>query len=155
MPLFFSGRPGRTAVLRDPAVAGSLALAQAYPDLGWDGQRALITRVTVSLRGNFQCLHSVGNQVFIYAFGDRVGEMTISGLAASGSCQSDPSHGLEDVLAWYGQNRISRRSGPVRVSLGVRTAFDGFVTGLTLDASDPNLHLVSFSAQLLLPPGVS
>lgn len=155
MPVFFQGAPGRAVALFDPAVPASLGLAAVYPALGWDLQRSLITRVTVAHRGNYQFLHTIGNQVYVYAFGDRVGSLTVSGLAAASGCsEADPAHGVEYVLSWYAMNRVSARRAPVRVAIGARTAFDAFVVGVNADASDPALRLVSFSLELAVPPGV-
>ena len=49
---------------------------------GWQGYRSLqsiITRVGVSKQCSAQLLHTLGDDTYIYTFGHRVGQITISG----------------------------------------------------------------------------
>jgi hypothetical protein len=152
MPVFFSGPPGRTAVLDDPAAGGSVALVRLDPAVDWAGQRSIVTRVSIAQRGNHQFLHTLGNELYVYAFGDRVGQMTLAGLCGVPCGAADAPHGLEQLNAWYRENRVSRRQGPVRVTLGANTAFDAFVDGVSLEVVDPGLRLGAFTLSLAVPP---
>jgi hypothetical protein len=154
VPIFFQGVPGRTVALLDPAVQGSVSLATVNPDVSWATTRSIITRVTVSHQGNFQFLHTLGNDVYIYSFGDRVGSLTISGLAMANACGGglDQQHGAELILGWYNANRLSSRQAPVRVTLGQKTAIDGFVIGSNVDVIDPATRVVAYSLSLAVLP---
>lgn len=153
MPIFFAGIPGRTAVLSDPAVQGTLSLVTTNPYLGYASHRTIITRFSHSERCNVQFLHTMGNQIYVYVFGDRVGSLTLSGISVAGDCSdSGAAHGAELALSWYWLNRASYRQAPVRFVLGSRTAFDGFVTGVSQEAVDSETRLVQFGIEVQVPP---
>lgn len=153
MPVFFQGSPGRTVRLDDPAAAGSVAMVGVNPQFDWNSSRVIVTRLVVAHQANFQFLHTIGNDVYVYVFGDRVGSVTLSGLAVAADCDSgDPSHGMEQAMAWYASNKVSARQAPVRIAVGVRTAFDAFVIGSNYDVVDPGSRLASFSLNLAVIP---
>lgn len=153
MPIFFQGVPGRTAALPDVAAQGSVTLVTLDPNFDWANQRSIITGVGVALQGNYQFLHTLGNDVYIYAFGDRVGSVTISGLSMAADCNSqDTSHGAEMALEWYNENRLASRREPIRVTIGLQTVIEGFLVGTSGDIVDPASRLFRFSYQLAVIP---
>ena len=119
--------------------------------------RSIITRITVAMSGNYQFLHTIGNDIYIYAFGDRIGQVTVSGLAMAGpcsSCDTGPTgkkHGFDYVYRWYLDNRLAARKAPVRVTLG-DTNIDGFVVGLSGDAVDPQTRIMQYNLQIAAVP---
>lgn len=154
MPLFFPGPPGRTVALMDPAVQGAIVTASTNPVLGYTTQRSVITRLTLSHQGNFQFLHTLGNDIYIYVFGDRVGSVTLSGLSMAASCDDSAAlHGGEMLLNWYAQNRIAQRQSPILVSLGAQTVISGFLIGLNQDVVDPQTRIMSFVLNMAVIPG--
>ena len=154
MPVFFPGPPGRTIALLDPATQGAISTASVDPFLGYSLQRSVITRLTLAHQGNYQFLHTLGNDIYIYVFGDRVGSVTLSGLSMAASCDdSSPAHGGEMLLEWYAENRLAQRQEPVRVTIGVRTVIEGFVTGINQDVVDPSTRIMAFNLSLAVLPG--
>jgi hypothetical protein len=154
MPVYFSGGAGRAIVLQDPAAQGTVTLAALDPSFDWVSQRSLITRATFAHQVNFQVSHSLGNDVYVYVFGDRIGQVTISGLSLAADCEagSNNSHGAELAYAWYQDNRLAARQAPVRVTVGVRTVIEGFVIGLGQDVVSPDSLLMSFALTLMTLP---
>lgn len=160
MPVVFAGIPGRVIALKDPTVVGMLPLVQADPPVNFQQHKALITRLAVSSETNHQFLHSLGGSVFIYVFGDRIGQLTISGLAVARDCDrpggvdrsGDNDHGIERIFDWYNQNRLSRRRSPVTVLVGRRTTIRGFVGGVQASVFDHRLHLVQFDLLMFVVP---
>ena len=153
MPIFFQGVPGRTAALPDVAAQGSVTLVTLDPNFDWANQRSIITGVGVSHQGNYQFLHTLGNDVYIYAFGDRIGSVTVSGLSMAADCASrDNMHGAELALQWYTQNRLASRQAPVRVTIGLQTVLEGFLVGTSGDVVDPASRLFRFNYQLAVIP---
>lgn len=152
--IFFQGKIGRTVAFADPAAQGSISLASVIPSIDWTTRRSIITRVTVSQRGNFQFLHTLGNDIYIYTFGDRIGSVTISGLAMASDCDasSDAQHGVEKILAWYSDNRLAQRKSPVLVTIGAQTVIEGFVAGNDCDVVDPSIQLVQYNLSLITLP---
>lgn len=157
MPTFFmnngNGQVGRAVGCQDPAAAGTMRFISLEPALTWRAHTSIITRITVSHQGNFQFLHTIGNDVYIYVFGDRIGQVTISGLSMTKNCGAggDGMHGFEKILRWYKENRIAQRKAPVVVSIG-QTPIEGFVVGLTGDAIDPATRIIQYGLQLAVMP---
>ena len=152
MPSFFRGAAGRAVGCADPQTLGTIRLTNVVDSpILWRTHQSIITRLTLSTQGNFQFLHTIGNDIYIYVFGDRVGQVTLSGLSLAG-CEGAYGHGIEQILRWYGENRVARRKSPVIVSIGAATAIEGFVTGLTADTLDAQTRIMQYSLQLAVLP---
>ncbi len=153
MPILFQTRPGAVVKLDDPALQCTTQLFSMDPDITFDVQRSIVTRMTVSQQVNVQFLHTLGSLIYIYVFGDRMGQISLSGLSFNcGACNPfDTAMGAEKMLTWYNDNRASKRKKPVRVTIG-RTVLEGFVVGATEDVIDPSLNLVQWSVQMASLP---
>ena len=162
MPTFFgAGAVGRTVVCRDDHTQGTTTFLSTNPKLGWTSQKSIITRLMLAYQGNYQFLHTIGNDVYVYVFGDRIGQITISGMSMTSDCGcgakgggGDPTgkqHGFELIMAWYQKNRIANRKAPIIITIG-STAIEGFVVGLNGEAADPATRLVQYSLTMMVLP---
>ncbi len=154
MPLVFQTKPGSVVKLDDPAMACTTNFLSLDPDITFDSQKSIVTRMTISQQVNVQFLHSLGSLIHIYVFGDRMGQVSLSGLAFSCDCpENSPvtEIGAERMLTWYKQNRASKRDKPCRVTIG-KSVIEGFVTGLTEDVVDPSLRLVQWGVTMASLP---
>lgn len=156
MPVFFTsggqGSVGRTIGFTDPHTQGTTTLIQLDPKLTWSSERSIITRMTLAQQCNYQFLHTIGNDIFIYVFGDRVGQITISGLSMADDCDSrDSEHGFEKVLKWYNRNRVAKRKTPVKVTIG-KTPIQGFLVSISGDLVDPSTRLIQYGLTLMVLP---
>jgi len=159
VPIVFSARPGQVVRLDEPGVACTTDFLSLDPDVGVESERSIVTRLTVDHAVNAQFLHTLGSLVYVYVFGDRMGTVTLSGLAFPCACPQDGDgqdggpggSGAERMLLWYKRHRASRRSEPVRVTLG-RTVLEGFVTGFNEDVVEPSLRLVQWGLTLAALP---
>lgn len=155
MPILFEGNPGRVVRLDDPAATCQALLGRVGPDearINYDIQNAIVTRMTVSEQVNVQFLHTFGRHVYIYVFGDRIGQVSLSGLAFNCSCDLGQS-GAELMYAWYRTHKASKRQGPITVAIGTET-IAGFVVGFTEDVVDPKSALVQWGVNLVTLPEV-
>lgn len=153
MPVIFEKNTGRVSYLLDKCAEGSFALAMPDPKITFASQKCVITRVGVSAAGNFQFLHTIGNDVYVYVFGDRMGAVQLSGIAfQTTSKDGSGKHGFESLFDWYEQNRIAVRSTPVSVTVGRNLTFKGFVTGLTGDIQDTLRRTISFQISIAVLP---
>lgn len=158
MGLVISARRGQVVVVTDPSVPVQIT-AITMPD--WPGSavmNAIITRCVVSQQGNFQFLHTLGNYIYVYVFGDRMGQMGISGLAfqnlitSPGFCNGG-GQGVSQILAFYNANRIANRPTPVKLTLGTGPTLQGFLTQGSADLSEPYDLIWQFDFQFsLIPP---
>lgn len=148
----FSKERGVVSSFPDPTMPASTTL-RLEGWQGFSGFKSIITRVNVSAQGNFQFLHTLGGNIYVYVFGDRMGQLGISGLAFDSTCE-DPYNtlGIERVLDYYAQNRIANRSTPVKVTIGVKTTLAGYLAAINGDVVDPKSRIYQFNMQFLLAP---
>lgn len=173
MPVIFGGNTGNVVAIRDNVSTGSISLGNVSG--GKDGGReafglgatpfnSIITRIGVSAAGNYQFLHTIGNDVYVYVFGDRMGDITLHGLSFAQACPSAQApasilpaaqtglHGFEELFNWYSLNRIAATPEPARVRIGAKTTFKGFITGCTGDVADSKTRTIQFQITISLLP---
>jgi hypothetical protein len=167
MPLVFSQNTGRVVAINDQVAAGSLSLVSLVGDtrVNYQVHNSIFTRVGVAAGGNFQFLHTIADDVYMYVFGDRMGQVVIDGISFADKCavsggtvaQFAPGsynfrHGIEEMLEWYERNRLSARKDPVLVTIGRSKAFAGFITSLNANVQDPLHRTVNFQITVTLLP---
>jgi hypothetical protein len=154
--ILFSGAPGQVAFLPGNDVAQGGVRLVGLPDkkITFDSQRSIITAVGFKQSVNYQLRLALQSEVFIYVFGDLPGELVLSGLSFAEDCQTQSTqskHGVEKMLRWYADNKISSGGKPVRVTIG-DVALDGIVVSQTIEVNDPVTRLVQWSMPLVTLP---
>jgi hypothetical protein len=155
MPFLFERNVGRVAEIQDPVAEGIFSLAEITADasdISYASMRSIITKIGVSSACNFQFLHTIGNDVYVYVFGDRMGQIVISGISFQEGCYTATGHGFNRVYDWYTQNKLSNRTEPVIVTVGQNTIFKGFITSLSSDVNDSQNRTISFQLQMSVLP---
>jgi hypothetical protein len=161
MPTFFTGGPvGRTVGCVDDHTEGTMRLVDIKEEnIEFSQHKSIITRVTVSHNCNFQFLHTIGNDIYIYVFGDRIGQITISGLSfpatnvyPGGEGCEVGEHGFEHIMRWYEQYRVARRQDPIQITIGANKTIKGFVVALTGDVVDPATRMFQYNLQMMVLP---
>lgn len=112
-------------------------------EITFDGGKVdgIVTGMSLEMSGNYQFLHTVNDFVYFYAFGDRMGQLTVSGIGFVKTCvQSGQKGSLINLYKWYVANRAVRSGGKsviVRIidNTGYAT-FYGFLTGARIDVND-------------------
>ena len=109
---------------------------------------AVITGMSLEMSGNYQFLHTVNDFIYFYAFGDRVGQLSISGLGFVKPCGDGSRGPILSLYDYYMTNRASKRGGkafPITLadSSGPRT-LHGFLTGVRLDVNDGTIGTVGY-----------
>lgn len=104
----------------------------------------LVRSVSWNQQVNVQFQPSLGGPVYVYVFGDLMGDVSISGIAFAGLCDNQGQTGLQEVFQYYNANRASQRSEVVTVSYGSESA-EGFLTRLALSPMNPELMLTNFT----------
>ena len=152
MTVIFSRARGHISSYVDPGVPARLSVSMENWG-GYLGFKSIITRVVISSRGNYQVLHSLGGQVFIYTFGERVGSVQMSGVSMDATCEDQTGFlGIERVLRWYNANRIAVRATPMRMLIGAGTALQLYMVGFNCDVTDPIQRVWQYNAEFLLVP---
>lgn len=154
MVMLWSGEPGRVIGMPDPSVPGSARFIKLMPDHTFEDQTAIITRITVSQETNHQFLHTIGGLIYIYVFGDRIGQVVVQGIAFAKDCADESGvgeGGAEKMLEYYKDNRLTAREEEMEVTIG-KTPIRGFLTGSSLDIVDPKTRLGQFTYKLATVP---
>lgn len=157
MPVFFAATFGSTVAIQDSSVIQSTfrpLISLAKSGLSFNECKSFVTRVTISTQTNHQFLHSLGGDLYIYVFGDRVGELNISGMSVGSDCSNpgDTQHGIEKIYNFYATNKLSRRATPIGITLGQSTVFQAFLASFNADVYDHKANLIQYSLGLFLLP---
>ncbi len=154
--LVFQSARGRVVKLLDPAAMCKIQLIGTItPPISFETQFSIVTRMTLSQQVNLQFLHTIGSGIYVYTFGDRMGQMSLSGLAFSCACPPTDSTlsspGVELIYNWFKDNRASKKQAPIRTTIG-KTPIEGFVTAFTSDVVDPASGLVQWGITMATLP---
>lgn len=150
MPVLFQGEPGRVLAMKDPGVQGVLPPLVSLAGVNFQDRKSIVTRLTLAQETSHQFLHTLGGDIYIYVFGDRVGQMTIGGMCFALDCDrpGDRKHGVERMLEFYRDNKASKKKDPVTVMIG-QTPVTGFVTAFNADVFDHKLNIMQYSLGLM------
>jgi len=102
-----------------------------------DPINGIMTGVSIEMSGNYQFLHTVNNFIYFYAFGDRVGVITFTGIGFVKPCPDAKKGALLELYEYYLENRASKRGGKAQsltiAAAGNTKTFLGFLTGMRMD----------------------
>jgi len=142
MANIFSVEPGVAVAIPDPRI-----LPVTFVIGGWNGyptRNAIIQGFSVSSQGSYQFLNTLRNFTYVYVFGERMGDIVVSGVTFIGSCDYYNWSGISNTLGYYANYAISWTGAPVYIALGL-SAFYGFLTGIRLDLRNPETRLAHFT----------
>ena len=161
--IFFQSTRGKVVRLTDDAASAAVAFVDvsagnaANAAINFAQRTSIITRVMLAQEANVQFLHAVGDFVYIYAFGDRMGQIGLSGLSFAFGCddnarpQQNRRHGIAEMSSWYNRFRVSSLGRPVRVAISTMT-LEGFVVNSSFDTVDPESGLMQWNLGLRTLP---
>jgi len=156
MAIIFSGSDGvenrgRVAVLDRPGSASMEIVT--LPDWGGFAQfKSILTNIEINEQGNFQFLHTLGNEIFLYVFGDRIGSFNVNGLSFYDNCTSERAHGISLVLEYYRRNRVANRATPLLITMPPSLVLRCYLTSFRGRVADASRRLFEFSLGLALIP---
>lgn len=154
MPAIFPIRAGQVAVSDEGAAANVAPLVTIEPGITFADQTCIINRLQIAQGANYQFLHTLGNKIFVYAFGDRIGRIAIGGLAFFQKCDGDGGGqtGIESMLRYYRANKLSVRQEPILITVGRETTLQGFLTDSSADIANPETNIFNFTLNMALVP---
>ena len=142
---------GRVVVLeQDDAMSGSILDVD-----GWDGFgsfKAIFTRLEIAEMTNHQFLHTLGNRVYLYVFGDRIGQLALTGLAFYDNCTDNEKIGVVHALEYYRANRLSKRADPIRITIDPSTVFECYLQSFRAATVNTAQRMYQFHLDLALLP---
>jgi hypothetical protein len=105
----------------------------------------MISGISYDQNTNHQFQHALDNSVYIYVFGDLMGNVVIEGRAFPMLCTGEG--GLSEVFDFYAKRRASRSPDLIQVAIGAESIV-GFLTAIKLRsqtvAEDPTALFQSF-----------
>ena len=124
--------------------------------IGDDGEitMAPITGFRLELSSNHQFLHTLNNFIYVFSFGDRVGELTVSGIAVTGCYSSNDGKtstgakkgSIAELYERYLQKRLAANLTPSLITIGDSTvSLLGFLTGMSMEIPNPALPIAQWS----------
>lgn len=138
----------------------------AQKNAGASNYRAIVTDHRIEEAANANVMYAADGHVYMHVPGDKVGAMTVSGLAFSGFCQgefqgesdsyqfNDRMTGFERVLRWYRANRVSnpKKNDPIEITLGGGLVLKGYLASFSAQVADVANRLSSFTLPMYLAP---
>lgn len=135
----FACRRGMVSVMEGcQGVPGKLQLE------GFEPLAAIIEAPGMKQNVNAQFMSSLADAVYVYVFGDKMGSVTLSGLAFAGKCGDSSASGLKDLNDYYKNFRASQRREAVIVTIGP-ISFSGFLTDLEITTRSVSDMVMSFT----------
>ena len=161
MAIIFNGlhgfeNRGRVAVLyQDFDGVGGLQVGEPDGSLwpGFEIMKAIFTRIRMQENTNHQFAHMLGGNIYLYAFGDRIGSLSLTGLAFHDNCSGAAQIGISNVIQYYRANRLTIRPQPIKVTLDPFTTFECYLFAVHGDTLKVEERMYQFSMTLaLIPP---
>lgn len=90
-----------------------------------------------------QFQQSLENVLYVYSFGDQMGNMTLRGMAFPRQCDAE-SNGIAELLKFYKEYRVSKSGSRIRLTFADEV-INGFLVGLALTTVDASSGLHSFT----------
>lgn len=112
---------------------------------------APITGFRLELSSNHQFLHTLNNFIYVFSFGDRVGELTVSGIAATGcysanSGESSKTGSISALYKRYLDNRLAANLKPSLITItGADVSLLGFLTGMSMEIPNPAMPIAQWA----------
>lgn len=160
MPVFFTDsvgtgfeNRGRVQALLRPGIS-PMSIINIPLWGGFTGFKSIITNITIAEEGNFQFLHTLGNEIFVYVFGDRIGQFGVSGLSFYDNCGANISSriGISHVLNYYRRLRLANQPNTLLVTILPDTVLRCFLTSFRGQVLDASRRMFEFHLGLALVP---
>lgn len=115
---------------------------------GMDTKQVPVTGFVLELSTNHQFLHTLDEFIYVFPFGDRVGELTLTGMAFLGGGRCLPNAtGFCGVYGYYMSKRLGKNNyKPIEIQLGgCDPPLLGFLTGLRIETVRPELPMAQWA----------
>ena len=120
---------------------------------GLTGSNTLaITSVGFSSDANVQFMHTLGQLVYVYVFGERMGVVEVNGVTFYRPCGGNNA-GIQNVINFYKSNSVSVKAGLTSVSMG-SVGVRGFLRSVRSTFSDAEKGVLGFSLILSTLPSM-
>jgi len=114
-----------------------------------------VTGFSLDLSSNYQFQHSLNEFIYVYAFGERVGELILSGMGFLGACGNAAGKNACGALKLYKDKSLGTSKKGTTITLGNCGTFWAFLTGLRIEVPKPDVLVAYWSMRfhVILKPG--
>lgn len=113
---------------------------------------APVTGFAFEQNSNYQFLHTMNDFIYVYNFGDRIGELVVSGIGFAKTCPSASGAQLCGVMQFYNENKLSN-VGDLSLQLGdCSPPFFAFLTGMRMELQDPRTLVAQWTLRFNIVP---
>jgi hypothetical protein len=141
--------PGIMTVFTSPGIPGTLTFSMQNWAGGPAALNAVISGVSASTQGNYQFLLTLRDYIYVYLFGERMGDVVVSGIA--GLTCAGGIHGLNAAMGYYNSYRIALTGTPVAIAFGAFSTW-AFLVGGSFNYMNPKTRLASFQLKFKTIP---
>ena len=143
----FNSNPGVVAIVGDQkALPGRIFIET--PKFPVNNAPILISGIDYNQQTNQQFQTALDGSVYIYVFGDQMGDIQVQGVAFAGLCTGARDGGITQILKYYATNRASKKADPVIIVAGGEP-IGGFLTAIKLrdnvSSSDPIAAVTNYT----------
>ncbi len=158
-------RPGVLATVNNVGVPGLVKFNVVGRTGPLIASSAIITRISGNIQTNTRFSHALDNSVYVYSFGDRMGQATVSGLAFESDCRqisvgavnplsgSSLLTGLDQILLFYRSNRVSLSNFPVILFVGTISILRGYLVGIDFATQSTEMRSTAWTMRIAALPG--
>jgi len=141
MAYMFGGVGSGVMKVLSTATAGVINFQMANWSQGVSAQNAALAGVSASTAGNYQFLLTLRNYTYVYVFGERMGDVVVTGIAGL-EC-ANFVHGLTTAITYYTNYRIAATGTALALQFAGYVAV-GFLVGGTFQYMNPESRLARF-----------
>jgi len=154
MSSIFSATPGTVQILKSSSASpGAVSFKLKDGPVTSAPSPVIITSFGYSQNVNIQFIPTLKKVTYVYAFGDRMGSIKVSGIAFDKLCNSKSGVGVKAIIDYYNNNRAVNENRTVTVIVGGQT-ITGFLIGASLMTQQIETKLTGFSLDIAaLPQG--
>lgn len=172
-----SSQPGRLSIITTDVMAQATISATVRIDIKVGGvsifasatlsaaqrivvrEGILLTDLAYNQATNTQFMPTLSDAIYMYSFGDHMGDVRIGGICGLETCVNGSvggEGGLVGVLMFYNVNRVSSRTNPgtvITVQCATQT-IEGYLTACQVASISPETRLFRFSMTLRTLPKI-
>lgn len=107
-----------------------------------DNFDAIVTGMSLNLAANYQFMHSLDDFIYVYAFGERIGDLSLNGIGFVNACGDGADRmNIMRLYEYYNENVSTGIVRPVDITLtsGAKSAnLRGVLTAVRIDVVEEN-----------------
>jgi len=160
----FSAKPGKVVAVDGTGLPMNISIGRPATAglkdsrwLGFSGFKSIIQGIGLNGQAGVQFMHTLGDYIYVYIFGERAGDLQIHGLSFHSTCDDpdpDPNlvTGIERMIEYYENFSVTTYPLALTVTIGTLISFDAFLIGHSPQIVNPETNLAQFTLTLKYIP---